>query len=108
MLFRSQRIRRYYNSRSAIVVGTFEPSARLELLLRLESLTISGAPLAVAARAAVPAPQARRAGSLQQRGVTLGPLSALGANLWFQQFENAGDTYVVPSGITSDWVTVGR
>lgn len=32
----------------------------------------------------------------------------MGTNLWFTRFENAGDSYVIQSGVTYDWVTVAR
>ena len=108
LICRIQEIRRYYNAPSTSVVGAFVPAARLELLLRLESLTTAGGPLAIIARPAMPTPQPRRPGTLARRGAVLGPLSAMGSNLWFRRFVNAGDNYVIPSEIASDWVTEAR
>jgi len=30
----------------------------------------------------------------------------MGGNQWFANFNNAGDNYVIKSGLVSDWVTV--
>ncbi len=102
---RIQRIRRYYNLHDRIELGAFEPAARVEILLRLESLASAGGPQPITARIARAAPQPNRPGAPAQRGVNLGPLSALGANLWFARFEDAQDDFVIPIGTASDWVT---
>ncbi len=102
---RIQRIRRYYNVHDRIELGAFEPAARVEIVLRLESLASASGPQPITARIARPAPQPNRRGALAQRGVNLGPLSALGANLWFARFEDAKDDFVIPIGTASDWVT---
>ena len=88
-----------------IELGAFEPAARVEIVLRLESLASAGGHQPITARIARPAPQPNRRGALAQRGVNLGPLSALGANLWFARFEDAKDDFVIPIGTASDWVT---
>ena len=36
----------------------------------------------------------------------LGPLNAMGRNQWFANFNNAGDDYVIKSGLASGWMTV--
>jgi hypothetical protein len=40
------------------------------------------------------------------RPVELGPLNAMGRSQWFANFPRAGDSYVIKSGLASNWVTV--
>lgn len=102
---RIQRIRRFYNVHDRIEIGAFEPAARVEIVLQLESLASSAGPQPITARIARSAPQPNRPGALAQRGLNLGPLAALGANLWFARFEDAKDDFVIPIGMASDWMT---
>ena len=107
---RIQRIRRYYSARSAVFVGEMKPVDRVEVVLRLESVETPGGARPVAARRYVPPPSPVHVprSVLQQRPVRLGPLAALGPNLWFAVFEKAGDDYVIGRSLSSEWVTAGQ
>jgi hypothetical protein len=107
---RIQRIRRhYYNVHDpGLFAGVFGPAASVEIVLRLESLGSASGPRPITAHIARTTPRPNRPGVLQQRGISLGPLSAQGANLWFARFEHASDDYVIASGTASDWVTAAR
>jgi hypothetical protein len=107
---RIERIRRYYHARSGSSIGAYEPMARVELVLRLESLAGPAGTRPIAARPyrPLPPPLPRRPGTLAQRPVNLGPLSALELNLWSTHFENAGDDYAIRSGLAMEWMTAAR
>jgi hypothetical protein len=103
---RIQTIRRYYRAPGQ---GDYEPQARVELLLRLESLGGPAGVRPITARPFRESPERPRQGSLAQRqAMNLGPLSALEANLWSALFENAGDDYVIRSGLAMEWMTRTR
>jgi hypothetical protein len=107
---RIQLIRRYYHAPSSRTVGTYEPVARLELLLRLEGLAGPAGLRPITARPFRPPsnPLPRRAGTLSQRPMSLGSFSAMDKNTWSARFENAGDDYVIKSGLAMQWMTMPR
>ncbi len=118
VLCRILRIRRRYfhdtNARALNPDGSIRfrsnPSARVELQLGLEDFALPGGQRPVYAqpdrgRSASPS-RAGRAGTLQSRPMELGPLNAMGRNQWFANFNDAGDNYVIKSGLASSWVTV--
>jgi hypothetical protein len=67
-----QRIRRYYNVHDRIELGAFEPAARVEIVLRLESLASPGGSRPITARIARPAPQPNRRGRWRNAESTWG------------------------------------
>ena len=91
-----QRIRRYYNVHDRIELGAFEPAARVEIVLRLEKSRVAGWLPAHYGTHRPTGAATEPARALAQRGVNLGPLSALGVNLWFARFEDARDDFVIP------------
>jgi hypothetical protein len=107
---RIQLIRRYYHLPSGQTVGAYEPTARVELLLRLESLAGPSGPRPIRARPFVPPamPLMRRPGTMAPRPLSLGPLAALERNVWSARFEKAGDDFVIKSGMTMQWMTSPR
>jgi hypothetical protein len=107
---RIELIRRYYHALSGRTIGTYEPAARVEMLLRLESLAGPAGPLPLTARPfhPTPTPLPRRPDTLAQRAISLGTLSALDRNAWSERFENAGDDFVIRSGLEMQWITGKR
>jgi hypothetical protein len=75
--------------------------------VRLESVAGHAGPRPIRARPFHPPsnPLPRRSGTLSQRPVSLGTLSALDMNVWFASFEKAGDDYVIKSGMAMQWMT---
>jgi hypothetical protein len=110
VLCRIARIRRFYSGKDAAVVGVLVPLQVVELTLRLESFMLPEAqrPVLAVVDPGVGGASRRRPGGLKTRPVELGPLNAIGRNQWFTRFNRAGDDYVIRSGLTSDWVTVGQ
>jgi hypothetical protein len=110
VICRIQLIRRYYHARSGRTIGAYEPMARVELLLRLESLAGPAGPRPIRARPFLPVAnsQPRRPGTLSQRPIRLGSLSATEINVWSARFEDAGDAYVIRSGMAMQWMTSPR
>ena len=83
------------------------PFHRVELLLRLESVTLREGQRPVFAKLTVATDGSRSPpGKLQTRPMELGQLNAMGRNQWFLRFERVADDYVIESGLASNWVTV--
>ena len=107
---RIQLIRRYYSAQSGRTLGAYEPTAKVDLQLRLESLAAPTGPRPITARPFTPpaSPLRRRPGTLAHRPVSLGTLSSLDLNVWSTRFDNAGDDYVIKSGLAMEWMTSRR
>jgi hypothetical protein len=106
-LCRILRIRRYYYGRDAFKPGMQVPFHRVELLLRLESVTLREGQRPVFAKLTAATDGSRRPpGKLQTRPMELGQLNAMGRNQWFLRFERVADDHVIKSGLASNWVTV--
>jgi hypothetical protein len=106
-LCRILRIRRYYYGRDSFKPGMPVPFHRVELLLRLESVTLREGQRPVFAKLTVATDGSRSPpGKLQTRPMELGQLNAMGRNQWFLRFERVADDYVIESGLASNWVTV--
>jgi hypothetical protein len=101
------RIRRYYYGRDASRPGMEVPIHRVELTLRLESVALRAGQRPVFAKMVAAVDGSRsRPGKLQSRPMELGQLNAMGRNLWSLRFERVGDSFVIKSGLPSNWVTV--
>jgi hypothetical protein len=106
-LCRILRIRRYYYGKDASRPGIEVPIQRVELTLRLESVTLREGQRPVFAKLAAAVDGSRnRPGKLQPRPMELGQLNTMGRNQWSLRFERVGDNFVLKSGLPSNWVTV--